>query len=204
MPLLRIEHLDGGGLLGIWQMTEAPDCDEALMAEARRLYRIMARQREYVCVRLLLRAMLGRHEVLIDHLESGKPFLVGDPRTLSISHTRGYCAALLTDGRGGVDVEYCSDRVNRIAHRFLRTDEKADDTLSRLAFWSAKETIYKMFSEDHLDFSQMRVCLAADFHEADAQHPVATLLHGENLLRNVSFPIACFVSRKYVLTYSTF
>ena len=61
-----------------------------------------------------------------------------------------------------------------------------------------------MFSEDHLDFSQMRVCLAADFHEADAQHPVATLLHGENLLRTVSFPIACFVSRKYVLTYSTF
>ena len=203
MPLLRIEKLRNGGLLGIWQMSESPTCDAGLLDEARHLYRSVARQREYVCVRLLLREMLGCHDVVIEHLASGKPVLKGDNRTLSISHTRGYCAALLTNGRGGVDVEYRSNRVNTIAHRFLRPDEKAESTLTRLAVWSAKETMYKMFSEDKLIFEQMRIHLRTNFNGVTRQNPITTVLDGENLYRNLRVPITCIMNNDYVFTFST-
>lgn len=56
-----------------------------------------------------------------------------------------------------VDIEYQSERVKKIASRFLRQDEKADDVNTMLLHWCAKETVYKYFSEDDLRFSEMRV-----------------------------------------------
>ena len=56
-----------------------------------------------------------------------------------------------------IDVEYMSPRVNKIADKFLRSDEDAPDLRSRLVHWCAKETMYKYFSEQHLGFDEMRV-----------------------------------------------
>lgn len=192
-------------MLGLWKMSEALTVHPDLLVEARHLFRSSARQREYVCVRLLLREMLGREDFSIQHLETGKPLLVGDPRTLSISHTRGYCAVLLTNACGGVDIEMRNPRVDNVADRYMRPDENADSTTARLAIWCAKETIYKMFSEEELHFMRMKIVLNDDFHRLANRHEYGNvLIRGYNLLREVEVPIYCELTKDYVLTYSIF
>lgn len=50
-----------------------------------------------------------------------------------------------------------SDRVERIASKFLRKDERADSLDAMLVHWCAKETVFKLFSEENLLFEDMRV-----------------------------------------------
>ncbi len=189
-------------MLGLWQMTEHPSCDERLWKEVQSLFHHEGRQREYVCVRLLLRAMVGSDLVTIDHLPDGKPFLKGDARAVSISHTRGFCAVLLADESCGIDIEYVSNRVDRIAHRFMRADETATDTLGRLLVWSAKESLFKLCSDDHLTYEQMRITgYEAGIAERpnDVSRPI--LLTGENLSSGQAFAIRAVLTEKYVLTW---
>lgn len=48
-----------------------------------------------------------------------------------------------------MDIEYFNDRVERIASKFLRKDEKAEDLDAKLVHWCAKETVFKLFSEEN-------------------------------------------------------
>lgn len=56
-----------------------------------------------------------------------------------------------------IDIEYISDRVSRIISRFLRPDEEASTLFQQLVCWCAKETAYKFFSSQHLEFLDMRI-----------------------------------------------
>lgn len=139
------------------------------------------RQRERHAVQQLLTAMMdGDLSFTVGHEPSGKPFLQYSLSTpdsgvspvsknlensspvpknlkISISHTRGYAAILLSEEFDvGIDIEYRSDRVERIASRFIRPDEKTETTEEKLLLWSAKEAVYKLFSEDRLQFFDMR------------------------------------------------
>jgi 4'-phosphopantetheinyl transferase len=103
----------------------------------------------------MLRAVYG-YDVTIEHNVAGKPLLSGT--NISISHTCGYAAILLSQQHEvGVDIEYLSERINKIAPRFLRPDEKAYTTEERLVNWCAKEAAYKLYSEDNLTYQEMRV-----------------------------------------------
>ena len=139
-------------LLGLWQMEDDPS--------------LKIREKERKAVRELVAAMLRyddsvggqtKAQVLeIKHEESGKPLLEG--WHISISHTKGYVAVMLSKTREvGVDIEYVSERIKRIADRFLRPDEHAERISDLLIHWCAKETIYKLYSEQDLTFQQMKV-----------------------------------------------
>lgn len=74
-----------------------------------------ARQLEYLAVRVLLRAVCGE-EKHISHYSSGKPFLTDGSFHITISHTRGYVAVgLHATYEVGVDIEYISNRVRKVA-----------------------------------------------------------------------------------------
>lgn len=99
-------------------------------------------------VKKLLRAMLGYAPKLV-YDDAGKPSIEG--YHLSISHTRGRVVVALSATRYvGVDIEYQSDRVDRVASRFLRDDEVYQSTDERLRVWCVKEAVYKLFSAWHL------------------------------------------------------
>ena len=103
----------------------------------------------------LLRQMLG-YDVVLIHNEDGKPFIKG--YNISISHTKGFVASLLSRHlQVGIDIEYHSDRIQKIAQRFLRSDEKYTLTSDLLTVWCAKEAVYKLFSEQHLTYQEMKV-----------------------------------------------
>ena len=134
----------------------------------------------------LLFAMLG-YVPVINHNEDGKPNIEG--YHISISHTIGYVAIILsTDFEVGIDIEYVSDRVSRITSRYLRSDESFTDLRSLLIAWCAKETLYKLFSEEHLALQEMKVNFALD--------------HVTNLRSNIDIKFVSEVTHDYVLTYA--
>lgn len=157
MPLTRILNLDHGVRLALWRMTEEPSglpvpqgCDFSDIHSASRL-------REKLVVYAMLRVLTGRSDLLVRHLPSGRPFV--DGLSLSISHTRGWAALLLSEKPValGVDIEYVSERVNKVADRFIRPDEQSESLAHRLINWSAKETVYKLLSQEDLQYFEMRL-----------------------------------------------
>lgn len=168
MPLVRIDHLPHS-VMGLWKMTERAidlPCPkdvaaENIHSESRLLERLVSYE--------LVRELTGQERFRIAHDASGRPLLEG--WNISISHTRGWAVVILsTERRVAVDIEYLSERVNRVAHKFIRKDEycvgkdgqpleeeSKDRLLGRLINWCAKETAYKFFTEEDLQYFEMRL-----------------------------------------------
>ena len=144
-------------IIGLWRMEEKVSCDDCPQEVVASLKSLcVRRQREVTSTYSLLRAMTGSKDFVIQHDPSGKPSIEG--WNISISHTKGFVAVILSRSHNvAVDVEYVSPRINKITDKFLRSDEDAPDMFSRLVHWCAKETLYKLFSEQHLGFEEMRV-----------------------------------------------
>ena len=194
MPLLRIIKRDEA-TIGLWEMVdgEFDSCTDdylrGAIGEAEKRYKSNARRMEYICERALLKDMMNGRIVNIFHNEDGKPIL-NNGLNISISHTRGYIAIILSETKNvGIDIEYVSDRVEKIASRFMREDESADDIMSLLIHWCAKETLYKLFSSEHLDFMNIKV-------------NIDETVSATNLLNNITVPLFVESTSNYVLTYS--
>lgn len=172
MAVVNIREVYPGVSLGLWQMEESPeqlfDLYPHLLPYRSSLddkYKNDGRKLEFLAIRALMYEMLrvnGASKGLLSHAGDfthngqGKPLFRG--YHVSISHTKGYAALILSKkSEVAVDIEYMSDRVERIASKFLRKDERADSLDSKLVHWCAKETVFKLFSEENLLFEDMRV-----------------------------------------------
>ena len=130
---------------------------------------------------------------MIGHAASGQPLLRG--YHVGVTHTKGYAALMLSKSCDvACDIEHFSNRVERIKSKFLRKDEKADDLDSLLVHWCGKETVYKLFPEDNLQFSQMRV------------GPFSTMsdwaCEVENMKRGEKVRVDFELTMQFVLTYA--
>ena len=172
MAVVNIREVYPGVSLGLWQMDESPeqlfDLYPHLLPYRSSLddkYKNDGRKLEFLAIRALMYEMLrvnGASKGLLSHAGDfthngqGKPLFRG--YHVRISHTKGYAALILSKkSEVAVDIEYMSDRVERIASKFLRKDERADSLDAKLVHWCAKETVFKLFSEENLLFEDMRV-----------------------------------------------
>ena len=172
MAVVNIREVYPGVSLGLWQMDESPeqlfDLYPHLLPYRSSLddkYKNDGRKLEFLAIRALMYEMLrvnGASKGLLSHAGDfthngqGKPLFRG--YHVSISHTKGYAALILSKkSEVAVDIEYMTDRVERIASKFLRKDERADSLDAKLVHWCAKETVFKLFSEENLLFEDMRV-----------------------------------------------
>lgn len=172
MAVVNIREVYPGVSLGLWQMDESPeqlfDLYPHLLPYRSSLddkYKNDGRKLEFLAIRALMYEMLrvnGASKGVLSHAGDfthngqGKPLFRG--YHVSISHTKGYAALILSKkSEVAVDIEYMSDRVERIASKFLRKDERADSLDAKLVHWCAKETVFKLFSEENLLFEDMRV-----------------------------------------------
>lgn len=156
MPLTTIQTLSDGLRLGLWNITEkvtdlpCPTCLDlsSINSDTRKIERLVTYQ--------LLNALTGLDQVEIKHDKAGKPLI--DGYEISLSHTRGWAAMIISEHyQTGIDVEYISDRVNRVASRFIRSDEDCEGLEKRLVNWCAKEALYKMRSAEDLQYFDMRL-----------------------------------------------
>lgn len=164
------------------------------------------RQQETAAVYMLLREMIGRHDFVIEHESSGKPFIsiCGKPSNykIGISHTKGYVSVIVsTTQQVSVDIEYHSDRVQRIASRFLREDEMEDinkltpSSTLLLLYWCAKETVYKLYSNTSLTFQNMKASYIGNIKDKGE-------FACKNLLNEEVIRINYILDNNLVLTYS--
>lgn len=160
MPLVNTSVAPG---LGIWRIGETvAELSDRLEKKAWYMPFLQhtaseSRRTEWLAVRVLLKELLGR-EVRIEYTEAGRPYLPEETLCVSISHTPGYAAVLLSDSPApGIDIERISARVARVAPRFLSEQELRQidperPTESLLLYWSGKETVFKALQRQDVDF----------------------------------------------------
>lgn len=193
MALLFINEIDKDVRLGVWKMDEELNYEQfASLPFYNGLMSLSEnRRKETASVYSLLFVMTGNKNLVIGHETSGKPYVEG--YKIGISHTKGFVSVILsTSCDVAVDIEYINTRVLRIADRFLREDEKPDiipDVIPTLLFWCAKETIYKLYSDERLTFQNIKIM--------DAEQGGA--LCGNNLITGES---DYTFNNDYVLTYA--
>lgn len=151
--------------LGIWKIEESP-AELLEMLEDKDSYRPFlqsctseSRRAEWLAVRVLLKMMTGL-ELTIRYRENGAPYLLDFALQLSISHTKGYAAVLLSrESAAGIDIEAISERAIKAAPRFMSEPEISTLTDEHrlqqcLLYWSAKETLFKLAQLEEVDFRE--------------------------------------------------
>lgn len=189
---LFLENKSDNLYWAVWKMEESPEVLLSLLPERRReacsqeLQRFVSERRklEWLSVRVLLYSMLQEDKEIVYSAE-GKPSLADNSSFISISHTKGFVAVILSAvSPVGIDIEQYGQRVHRVADRYIRSDERVevggeadmasnqgdttwnqgdttwsmvDTTWSLLLHWSAKETIFKRMENPDADLRKLRL-----------------------------------------------
>jgi 4'-phosphopantetheinyl transferase len=209
MPLLHTRELDSHTLLGVWSLEERPEellhtlpahlSPEESLAQAH-----PRRQREWLASRTLAYQLLQRFTdeplpLLRD--ATGKPVFEQKGFHLSITHSPRLAAVILSERYDvGIDIELVSAKALRVADKFLTEQEKtftADDEQQTCLYWSAKETLYKMYSQKQLIFKENLLV-------EPAQSPENNLLQGRVITDKFSklYQIHHELLLNHILTYS--
>lgn len=199
MPLIRTQEIAPDVKLGLWRIEETAEqiaeryprlrLNDSIPQCTASKFRIM----EIMLERVLIAEMTGDDSLTLEHDSSGMPLING--HNISISHTKGFEVMVMSHKKNvGVDIEYMSDRVSRIVEKFVRKDETAPDVTRQLILWSAKETVYKLFSNMDLQYFEMK---SQPFDAGESG-----TLTMEVLRNGVSAEVCFELTNEYVLTYS--
>lgn len=193
----------------VWKMEESLETLFAFLPDRQRIWceqemqRFISehRKKEWLSVRVLLNFMLGE-EKRIGYSSEGKPFLADHSAFISISHTKGYVAVILSPVIPvGIDIEQYGQRVHKVSGRFIRPDERVevyqgDATWSLLLHWSAKETIFKYMKAPDADLRKLR--LLPFLPQENGMFQVREYVTEEQQL----FPVCYRLSPNFVLTWT--
>ena len=108
------------------------------------------------CEALAWRAIVRREvgdAVHIDYDEYGAPRIDLPDTHISISHSKGVVAVLLSDRACAVDIEQTERNFKRVAERYLSANERiiAEENSLYAEMWCAKEALYKYYKKGALD-----------------------------------------------------
>ncbi len=87
------------------------------------------------------------------------PYLINNHTAyISLTHTNEYAAVVISlDEEVGIDLERISDKLSRVAHKFLSTSElehSENDLVKLCIYWCAKESLYKWYGKKNLSFKE--------------------------------------------------
>jgi 4'-phosphopantetheinyl transferase len=163
MPIYLHQHILPIGELGIWKIEESESFFRERLdlapPERAQLEKIKGRRRtEWLAARQLVHYMSGREERSVFIKDSfGKPHLKDSTYQISISHSRDMAAAIAAPLPVGIDIQVVVEKIDRIAHKFMRAEEMASlQAATRIehlhVYWGAKEALYKAYGRRELDF----------------------------------------------------
>lgn len=165
MSLILKKHVKKDCLLGLWEITEDYNtlfsCVDLNDTEINTLtsYKNQNRKLEFLSVRTLLSHLVDE-KIKIIYNHNSKPFFNNHLYNISISHSRKLTSILLSKTRKvGVDLEFMSDRIYKISHKFIHNKEQITENTNRrinhlYIHWCAKEAIYKLLDRKNLNFSR--------------------------------------------------
>ena len=169
MPLLQIFNFKNA-TIALWEITESEDelqqlAEHSEMKDEAAKLKNAVRRREFLASRILVQELQKKLELPVElpqKDENGSPCLHQCAYKISLSHTEGMAAAILTTGKAvGIDLEPIREQILRLAPKFLSDEEFVQansNPLHTTLIWSIKETIYKLYSKKKLLFAKhMRV-----------------------------------------------
>ena len=151
--------------LGIWEIEESYEEMYSKIrffsGEKQKLedYKSDNRKLEWLSVRRLLREMRGEPTQIV-YNDSRKPFLYNAKMNISITHSRDLTAIMLSQNKKiGLDLEFMSHNIGKVAHKFLNDDEYIVDDKEKQRFhmyihWCAKEALYKLCDKQDINFKR--------------------------------------------------
>lgn len=154
---------DTGFQVGIWQILEDQADLESGMAYRSEAVNAERRIQQLASRKMLFLLAPELDSNRIEIAPSGKPIDRLNRVMFSISHTKGYAAAIACNGmQTGIDIELISERASRIAPRFLNSNEmKLIEQFRNTGLygihtlcWSIKETLYKWWGRPGIDFAR--------------------------------------------------
>ncbi len=165
MGLIANKEIQEDCFLGTWEIDEDYDTLLSMVnLESNEIKRLEGflnynRKLEFLSVRLLLQLMTNK-DARIVYDSTKKPFLKDGSYHISISHSYNYTSILLSKTMNvGIDLEYMSHRISKIAHKFMHPDEVISENpdLKRYHLyihWCAKEALYKICDKNMLNFKK--------------------------------------------------
>jgi phosphopantetheinyl transferase len=173
VPIFFQQQINETTRLGIWKIEETEEFFLGTVPLQREVTHPHKRL-QHLAGRFLLQFLFpGFPYELIKIADTRKPFLPNEEYHFSISHCGDYAAAIVsTDKRVGVDIEIISERIHKVAHKFLSRSEmdylhKEDklflkqwgikekvETEFLTLVWNAKEAIFKWYGDGGIDFSE--------------------------------------------------
>lgn len=165
MPLHKSEIIDGDTRVLVWKITESLDKLSASVnlkdACVGRVGRMKSEQhrRGFLSVRMLLQEA-GYTDFDLHYTADGKPYLE-DGKHISITHSYGFSAIIISSRNVGIDMELRREKVVKIADKFIEPEFEfldpmhLDDYTRRLiVIWGVKEAVFKMISREGISFKQ--------------------------------------------------
>ena len=90
-------------------------------------------------------------DLTIEYKKTGKPILKNG--FISISHSHHKVSVAYSQTKNiGIDLEYRSNKVQKIKAKFLHPSEQFETIKDLTTIWTIKEAIYKLFDTDKLFF----------------------------------------------------
>lgn len=159
MPVFFQQDINDHTRLGIWKIEE----DDSFFKQWVPLHREVThphKRLQHLAGRFLLKYLFPDFpSQQVQIADTRKPFLLNEAFHFSISHCGDYAAAIVSrTSRVGIDIEIPAEKVLRVKHKFISTDEQQwlqPLTLQKATqVWSAKEAVYKWYGEGLVDFKQ--------------------------------------------------
>jgi len=146
MPLIKTIQINPGTKVGIWRITEDETFFDPKSLGGNQISH-PAKRLQHLAGRQLLKTLYPAVRLQdISVTSSGKPFLSDSSFWFSISHSKEYAAAIISETmKVGIDIERINEQVARVKNKCLDEKElrqaRTDKDLT--LYWSVKEAVYK-------------------------------------------------------------
>jgi len=161
MPLYKVISLFENTKLYLWKITEDFNAlYKEVKLNATSLSRLEnmkseSHQKGFMAVRMLLQH-INHSDFDLYYDDKGKPHLNGE-KYISISHSNGFSAILISDESIGLDIEQLKEKTLKIASRFMDISHLEnlsieDKVKKATVIWGIKESIFKIKNETGISF----------------------------------------------------
>ncbi len=160
------------------------------------------KQREWLSSRYLLQSLMEKnYRLAVIKQTNGKPFLIGSDLHISISHSANFTAAIVAPFSVGIDIQYITDKIDRIKHKFLSEKEynhylETNDRRVLHVYWGAKEALFKVYGLGSVDF---RKHLYVEPFDIEKNETIGHILKDNHC---VSFRMKYLIDDAFVLVFT--
>jgi 4'-phosphopantetheinyl transferase EntD len=206
--LLVNSEIEEGCRIGLWNIVE--DYETLFRStylndeDVRRLntFNNLNRKIESMSVRALLQQMTHPQARIVYNGQSRKPYMEDGSFNISVSHSYKQTSILLGKNKQvGVDLEFMSHNIERIAHKFINEREVISNNPKArrkhlYIHWCAKEALYKICNKENVNFQDN---LTIKPFEVDSHGIITGIVHND--FRHEEYSLHYQLENNYAWVY---